>query len=405
MKLGLKPFNSYDNEEESAATRVVQSGILSGFLGIDGPQFLGGPEVIDFEKEVQRFFCVDHAITVNSWSSGLLCALGAIDLEPGDEVITTPWTMSATAMSIINWNAIPVFADIDPKTYCISPLTIQKAVTKRTKAVVAVDIFGHSCDYDEIRKVLPKHIKIISDSAQAPGATYKGEFCGTIADIGGFSLNCHKHIHTGEGGVITTNDRKLAERCRLIRNHAESVIMSRPDAPLSNMLGYNLRMGEIEAAIGKVQLAKLPAIIKTRTVAASLFTELLSKSKSLTVPSIDPNYKNVYYMYPLLLDESICREKVLKSLGSHGINFLQPGYTNIHLLPLFRHKKVYGNSDLPWSLSDNTYSYEPGLCPVAESFHQKRLINIPLNHYHWSKGQIHELCRIILKSVDEAKSV
>ena len=154
-----------------------------------------------------------------------MTAIGALDIEPGDEIIVPTWTMCASATAILHWNAIPVFADIDPENFCISPSSIESNISPFTKAIMAVDIFGQSADIDQIMSIAKKHnLKVISDTAQSPGAIYKNKLAGTLSHIGGYSLNYHKHIHTGEGGVLVTNDDNLANRMRLIRNHGEAAI-------------------------------------------------------------------------------------------------------------------------------------------------------------------------------------
>ena len=221
----FKHYNPIGVEEVQAAKAVIESGVLSQFIGAWHPDFLGGPKVKEFEALCAQHFGVKHAITVNSWTSGLIAAVGAIGIQPGDEVIVPPWTMCASATAILHWNAIPVFADIDPHTFCISPASIEANITPYTKAIMAVDIFGQSADMDAIMAIAKRHgLRVISDTAQAPGALYKGQFAGTLADVGGFSLNYHKHIHTGEGGILITNDDEIAQRLQLIRNHAEAVV-------------------------------------------------------------------------------------------------------------------------------------------------------------------------------------
>lgn len=217
--------NTISKEEQAAANRVLKSGILSRFLGTWHEDFYGGPEVRAFEKEWAKYFKVKHAIAVNSATSGLFCAIGASGVGPGDEVIVSPYTMGASAIAPLIYNAIPVFADIEKDYFCVSPESIEKNITKRTKAIVAVDIFGQAYDANKINKIAKKHnLIVIEDCAQAPGASYKGKLTGTLGDIGIYSLNYHKHIHTGEGGVVVTNDDKLADKIRLIRNHAEVVV-------------------------------------------------------------------------------------------------------------------------------------------------------------------------------------
>ncbi len=168
---GFTPYNSIGTEEIEAATKVVESGVLSQYLASWTPDFYGGSKVQEFEKQCAAFFGVKHAVTVNSWTSGLVAAVGAVGIEPGDEVIVTPWTMSASATAILHWNAIPVFADIDPETFNLDPESVEANITPYTKAIMVVDIFGQSADMDAMRKLASKYnLKLISDSAQAPGA-------------------------------------------------------------------------------------------------------------------------------------------------------------------------------------------------------------------------------------------
>ena len=248
-------------------------------MGEKDIKFYGGEQVQRFERYIEKYFNVKHAITTNSWTSGLVAAVGAIGIEPGDEVIVTTWTMCATATAILHWNAIPVFADIKEDTYTIDPKSIEKNISKYTKAIMAVDIFGHSADMDEINKIAKKYkLKVISDTAQAPGVFYKKSYAGTLADIGGFSLNCHKHINTGEGGILITNNDKYAERLRLIRNHAEAVVSDNINNYTPNMLGHNFRLGEIESAIGIEQFKKLKSKVKKKATNCKFIIQRIKKT-------------------------------------------------------------------------------------------------------------------------------
>ncbi len=390
----LIPYSHIGNEEIEAVVEVLQSGILSGFVGSWGQAFYGGPEVQKFERAWERYFGVKHAIAVNSWTSGLICAIGAIGIEPGDEVIVSPWTMSATATSILHWNAIPVFADISKADFCISPSEVRKKITPRTRAILAVDIFGQSCNVEELLEIAEEfELTLILDSAQAPGAKRGIEFAGTRGHIGGFSLNYHKHIHCGEGGVVVTEDDDLAERVRMIRNHAEAVLEDRPWENYSNMLGFNFRLGEIEAAIGSQQLLKLAHLVERRQEIAKLLMEGFSGIAGISVPKVSEGNSHVYYMFPLILDLSVLkwsRAKIFDALLAEGVQGLTEGYTNLHLLPVYQRKQAYGSKNFPWSLRENVedFNYSKGICPIAERLHDQELLILELCQFEYTDEDV-----------------
>ena len=387
-------YNSIANEEKSAAIKVIESGVLSNFLGTWGPDFFGGPKVLEFERLCESFFGVKHAVVVNSWTSGLIAAIGAIGIEPGDEVIVTPWTMCASATAILHWNAIPVFADIDPNTYCLDPKSIRQNITPQTKAIMVVDIFGHSADMKSILAIAKEHdLKVISDTAQAPGAMYYGEYAGTLADIGGYSLNYHKHIHTGEGGILVTNSDIYADKLRLIRNHAEAVVEAKGEKNLTNMVGYNFRLGEIESAIGIEQIKKLPSLIRKRQKISERLTEGLKDLKGLQLPFVENHCTHVYYSYPMVIDIkllNITKQKIAQALTAEGIEGVGTGYTNIHLLPIFQEKIAYGSKGFPWNseFCKRDVDYSKGICPVAESLHDDSHISIGLCQYELENNHV-----------------
>ena len=386
----IKSFNTIGDEELAAVTEVMRSGVLSGYIGARGEAFMGGPRVRAWEKQAAEYFGVKHAVAVNSWTSGLIAAIGAIGLEPGDEVITTPWTMVATATAILQWNGIPLFADIDPETFNIDPASVEKLIGPRTRAIMAVDIFGQSADMAALRDIATRHnLKLLTDTAQAPGAlTQGGKFTGTLADIGGFSLNYHKHIHCGEGGLLVTNDDSYARRLQLIRNHAEAVVDTNDPAELCNMLGYNFRMGEIEAAIASEQLKKLSANIAGRQRVAEQFNAGLSRLLGLKTPKVSKDNTHVYYIYGMTCDFAalgVSRTRVIEALRAEGVPGLISGYQNIHLVPMFRNRIAYGTQGFPWTslYASREITYAPGLCPIAEHLHNESFlgINICLNDY------------------------
>ncbi|MEQ1760508.1 MAG: DegT/DnrJ/EryC1/StrS family aminotransferase [Vicinamibacterales bacterium] len=380
----FEPYSSFGPEEVQAARDVVESGVLSRYLGAWHEDFYGGPKVREFEQRCAERFNVKHAITVNSWTSGLIAAVGAIGIEPGDEVIVSPWTMCASATAVVHWNGLPVFADIEPLTFCLDPASVESRITSRTKAILAVDIFGQSADMTALRTIADRHhLALISDTAQAPGAKYRDSWAGTLADIGGYSLNYHKHIHTGEGGVLVTNDDALAERLQLIRNHAEAVVGPKGVTDLTNMIGHNFRLGEIECAIGVEQLNKLERQVATRKRAADRLTKGLAGLAGLRTPVLRERCSHVYYIYPLILDPGVVgvdREVLYSALVAEGVQGLTAGYQNIHRLPMFQRKIAYGRSGFPWtaSFSRQDIDYSKGICPVAERLHDETYLGLSI---------------------------
>ncbi len=403
-------YRSFGREEVEAVQKVVESGVLSKFIGAWGEDFYGGEKVKEFENRWAEFFQVPHAVTVNSNTSGLMCALGAVGIEPGDEVILSPWTMSADAAAILVWNAIPVFADIETTTFNLDPRSIESKITERTKAILVTDIFGQAAQLDSIMAIAKKHkIKVIEDCAQAPGALYKNKYVGTVADIGVFSLNYHKHIHTGEGGVCVTRDAHLAERMQLIRNHAESVVARKPTDDLRNLIGFNFRMGEMEAALGIEQLKKLPALARTKTKSAEDLTARLLKLKGLRPPPVMEDCTHVYYMYVCLYDETatgVPRTKIIQALEAEGLPAVRSGYTNIHLLPMFEKRIAYGSKGFPWTMPgrESSVTYGRGTCPVAERLNEQ-MIGLLWCSYQFDEADVERVAKIFEKVWDHLEDL
>ena len=405
-------YRSLGEEERLAVDEVMKTGILSQFLGCWHEDFFGGPKVQEFERECEKYFKVKHAITVNSWTSGLIAALGALDLEPGDEVIVSPWTMSASATAILHWNAIPVFADIESDTFNIDPISVENNITPNTKAILAIDIFGHSADMEALMAIAAKHnLKVISDTAQAPGAYYKEDYAGTVAHIGGYSLNYHKHIHAGEGGIIVTNDDELADRMRLIRNHAEVVVEDKGVTKLNNMIGYNFRLGELECAIGIEQLKKLKGLVSSRQKLAERLTEGLTGLPGLRLPVIKDDCTHVYYIYPLVLDTQLLgcdKELIAKALQAEGVA-VTTKYQNIHLLPMYQQKMAYGSKGFPWTseICRRDVNYDKGICPVAEELNDVSYLGFGMCVYDLNDSDIDliiQAFRKVWKNINSLKN-
>lgn len=354
-------YNSLGSEEVEAARRVVSSGNLSMFFGSWGDNFLGGPEVRSFEAEWCQYFQVSHSVSVNSATSGLIAAVGACGVGPGDEVIVSPFTMCASASCVRVFGGTPVFADICEQTFNLDVTSIEKCISPRTKAIIVVDLAGQPADYTEIMALARRHgLKVIEDCAQGPGALYEGRFAGTLADIGIFSLNCHKTIQTGEGGMCCTNDADLAARLQLIRNHGEAVVeeMRLQPAP-ETILGFNFRLGEIEAAIGREQLRKLDRLTVPRQEIARIFDERLGKLPGLKVPVVRPGRTHVYYTYMMRIiasEAGISRRQLIKALEAEGAPAYEGYCRPLYLAPLYQ-------ADWP---GKEGRRYEAGISPVTE---------------------------------------
>jgi perosamine synthetase len=408
------PFPSYRTigaEEKQAVAEVMDSGVLSSFLGTWAPDFFGGPRVQKLEREWADYFGVAHAVSMNSATSGLYAALGAAGIGPGDEVIVSPYTMSASAVGPLIYNAIPVFADIDPDTFCLTAETIRASLTPCTKAVVVVDIFGHPAEMDAIMALAAEHgLVVIEDAAQAPGARMGDRYAGTLGHMGVFSLNYHKHIHSGEGALVVTNDPKFAERLQLIRNHAEVVLQKKGGEPdLVNMLGFNYRMTELEAAIGSEQLKKLDGLLQTRIERADQLTELLSNLPGIRTPAVKPGVVHAYYLYVLRYDAAaigVSRAEFAKALAAEGVPFSEAYVEPIYLQPIYQQKKLYGGTGSPWSDSPHgsAVSYDRGICPVTERMHDEEVLFTNLIHAQTSPQDVEDIAAAIHKVVRHYRS-
>jgi len=391
---GVMPADSSIGESEFAAVRrVFDRGSLSGFYGSWGEEFLGGVEVKNFESAWAKQFNVPHAISVNSNTSGLYAAMGAIGISPGDEVIVPPFTMSASVMAPLIYGGIPVFVDIEPETFCLDIEKVANAITSRTKAIIVVNLFGHPAKLQELANLArSKGIYLVEDNAQGPLAMENGKYAGTIGDIGVFSLNYHKHIHTGEGGVCVTSSKELALRLQAIRNHAENIVEPASIADPVNMIGFNYRMTEMSAAVGVSQLAKVEEHVSRRQSLAEALSEGLSDLEGVTVPIVRPECRHVYYVWSTRLDENILgvsREDFSKALAAEGFPHFVGYVRPLYLLPVFQKRIAIGRDGWPFSLTEN--KYYKGMCPVAERMHENELLCFETCAYNVSDENIDKL--------------
>jgi len=400
------PFPAYrtiGDEEKNAALQVLDSGILSAFLGSWSPEFLGGPRVRALESDWSAYFGVRHAVSMNSATSGLYAALGAAGIGPGDEVIVSPYTMSASACGPLLYNAIPVFADIDPDTFCLDPASIRDHLTPATKAIVVVDIFGHAAAMEEIMSIAAEHgLVVIEDCAQAPGARSGDRYAGTLGHIGVFSLNYHKHIQCGEGAVVVTDDDNFAERLQLIRNHAEVVLQQKGGDNMNNMLGFNFRMTEIEAAIAAEQLKKLERLVDDRVIRADQLTRRLLAIPGVTPPLVKSQCTHAYYLYVMRFDADVIgvsRKEFVEAVKCEGVPLIEGYVEPIYLQPLYQRRLLFGGTSSPWpqDWEESSVSYDRGICPVTERMHYKEVMFTNAIHAQTSAQDVEDIAEAITK--------
>lgn len=413
-KTRKKPFIGtaiIGKEERKRVLEVLDSGILSGFVAKAGDNFLGGKQVRELEGLIRQYFGVKHAVSVNSATAGLHTAVAACGIGPGDEVIVSPYTMSASATAILMLNAIPVFADIEEDTFCIDPKKIEKVITSKTRAIVVVHLFGHPADMDAIMKLAKEHdLRVIEDCAQAPGAMYHGKPVGSIGDAGVFSFNQHKTITCGEGGFVLTNDEELALKMQLVRNHGEVIVGDIGLEDIDNIIGYNYRMTELEAAVSIGQFKRLDFLNKHRIELAGYLTKKLSDIKGLVLPKIEKNCKHVFFVYPIRFQEKIIgvsRDAFVKALNAEGIPF-GAGYVKpIYLDPIYQRKTGYGNKGCPFTCSfyDGKVDYRKGLCPVTERMREKELMVTGVCRYPHTKRDIDDVVKAFKKVLKNLKQI
>jgi dTDP-4-amino-4,6-dideoxygalactose transaminase len=305
-----------------------------------------------------------------------MAAVGAVGVGPGDEVIVPATTMSATAVACLFYGGIPVFADIEDETFCIDPASVEAAIGPRTRAIIAVNLFGHPARLAELRELADSRgIALIEDAAQSPLSFEGGRRAGTIGHIGVFSLNYHKHIHTGEGGFCVTDDDELGKRLALIRNHAENSAEALDVKDLTNMVGMNLRLTELGAAIGIEQLRRIETHVGVRERAGQALSAAVIGLDGLKPPKVRDGCQHNYYCWVMRYDAratGVSRGTFSAALAAegfpHAVGYVEPLYK----LPLFRKRHAIGRDGYPFTLSNRRYV--DGDCPVAERLHAEDLV-------------------------------
>lgn len=310
-------------EEISAVVSILKDGTLTSASNE------GGKNVREFEKLASSFVKSKYAIAVNSGTAALQASLYALDIKKGDEVLLPSFTFVATANAVVSTGAKPIFVDILPENYTIDPKDIEKKISKKTKAIIPVHLYGNVAFLDRILEISKKHnIRVIEDSAQSLGSTLNGKHTGTFSDLGCYSMYPAKVMTSGEGGFIVTNNKKLHEKLLMIRNHG---MVQGYD---TRVFGLNLRLPEISAAIAKIQMKKLPKFLNIRKNNANLLSQLICDLK-IKIPKERKNESVNWYLYTISTSK---RNKILKKLNSKGIGAASYYPIPVHKTPYYKQK-------------------------------------------------------------------
>ena len=331
------PLSSPDigEKEIAAAIRVLKSGRLSL-----------GHELELFEQEMARYIGTRYAVAVSSGTAGLHCVVRALGLKDGDEVITSPFSFIASANCVLFEKAKPVFVDIDPATLCFDAQKIEEKITPRTKAILAVHILGIPCQMDRIQQIAKKHnLFVIEDACEAIGAAWGEKKVGSIGNAGVFAFYPNKQMTTGEGGVITTNDAELARICKSLRNQGRS----QEDGYLFERLGYNYRLTDFQAAIGRVQLVRIDEMLEKRRRVADWYFEALSGAEDVILPPRSKNGVESWFIFLIRLSETYSssdRNTLRQLLRQDGIE-TGAYFSPIHLQPFYQSQFGCKEGDFP----------------------------------------------------------
>ena len=336
-----------EDDDIEAVERILRSGMLAQ-----------GEEVRLFEEEFAEYIGTEYAVAVSSGTAALDLVLKAFNIGPGDEVITTSFSFVATANAILYQGARPVFADIDPKTYNIDPGDVVEKITGRTRAIIVVHLYGQPANIRALAEIAEDHnLLLIEDAAQAHGAEFLGKKVGSFGDAAVFSFYPTKNMTTGEGGIVTTNNKEIAQKIRLLRDHGQT------EKYLHEILGWNLRMTNIAAALGRSQLRKLERLNSLRSKNAQLLSTKLSKIKGIKTPYVAPEAKHVWHQYVISVEDSfpLSRDRLYEELEKHGIGVAIHYPRPIHQQPLYR-----------------KLGYPDNLCPKAIQA-SRRVLSLPVH--------------------------
>lgn len=327
----------------------------SVYNAIKNGHLSSGPITEEFEQAFAKFIGTKYAVAVNSGTAALHLALESLNIKNGAEVITTPLTFAATTNVIVLQNAKPIFVDIDKTTYNLDPNLIEKSITPSTKAILPIHYAGQCSEMDEINEIAKKHnIEVIEDAAPAVGATYHGKKAGTLGRIAGFSFFPDKNMTTGEGGMITTDDIELAEKCKILRKNGAS------KRYYNVYIGWNFKMPDINAALGLSQLQRIENIIERKNQIAKYYSEYLEQLDGIVPPQINDYNRCTFMLYSILTKDNEQREKIRLGLEKKGIE-TRINFPSMHLQPIY--KELFG--------------FSKGMLPISEDI-SERILGLPI---------------------------
>ena len=380
------------DEEIAALAEVIRSGKLNRTVTSES-------KVKAFEQGFAAWLGVKEAVASTSGTSALHLAVAAINPNPGDEIIVTPITDFGSVIPILAQNAVPVFADVTPDTWCMDPESIRANITDRTRAIMVVHLFGQPADMDPILEVAAEHgIPVIEDCSQAYGTTYKGRRAGTMGTIGCFSLQQSKHITAGDGGITVTNDPDLARRMRLFSDKGwprEGNIRTHL------FFGLNYRMTELHGAVALTQLGKLDGVIADRQRAGTTLTKLLAEVPGLSIPALPEDSASVFWLYPINIDTAalgVSVQEFAAAMSAEGVGVSAGYVTPLYLTPALAEGHTFGESHFPFDSPYTTRSftaYREGLCPNAESMKQ-RMVNVAINE-RYTEDDVRDIATALRK--------
>lgn len=324
-----------------------------------------GPKIAEFEQKVADYTGAKYAVAIANGTAALHAACYAAGIGEGDEVITTPITFAASSNCVLYCGGTPVFADINPETYNISPEDIERKITPKTKAIIAVHFTGQPCEMEQIHVIAHKYnLIVIEDGAHALGAEYQGKRVGTLSDMTTFSFHPVKHITTGEGGMILTDNPELYQRLKLFRTHGitrEEELLTKNDGPWYYEqldLGYNYRITDIQCALGVSQMDRLPEFLEKRKQIAKRYNEAFAANEQIQLPYQKEGCDNAWHLYVIRIKNGK-RKEIFEKLRAAGIG------VNVHYIPVYQHPYY------------RTHGYAEVTCPNAEEYY-KECISLPM---------------------------